>query len=218
MIFVGDVHGYLDTFRRELKKYKKLYPNETVIQIGDMGLGFPKSQSSILPNYCNFVRGNHDAPNVCRAHPNYLGDFGSKEIDGHRTFFVSGAYSIDRAYRTEGISWWPEEELSIMELNTALEQYVEYKPEIMITHDGPSHATTWLLNRYILANNVPYVEQSPIPTRTGQALTAMFEQYQPKLWIFGHWHTSWIKKINGTVFVCLNELEFQRFEDINFGA
>jgi predicted phosphodiesterase len=218
MIFVGDVHGKLDMFRRELKRYKKLYPEETVIQVGDLGLGFPKSQSPDLPEQASFIRGNHDAPAVCRAHPNYMGDYGVVEIEGHKIFYLGGAWSIDRHLRIEGVSWWPDEELSIPELNNAFDLYLETKPEIMITHDGPSHATTWILNRFVLNSQSAYREQSPIPTRTGQALSAMFEAYQPKLWAFGHWHASWIKKIKGTVFMCLNELEFQRFDDINFGA
>lgn len=218
MILVGDVHGMLDRFRQMMKRLKTDFPDETVVQVGDLGLGFPKSQSSDFPDQMKFIRGNHDAPAVCRAHRNYLGDYGAIEIDGHRIFYVSGAWSIDRAYRTEGVSWWPEEELTIAELNQAFEQYLEYKPDVMITHDGPSHATTWILNRFSLAGTTPYREQSPHPTRTGQALSAMFEAYQPKLWVFGHWHTTWIKKIKGTVFVCLNELEFQRVDDINFGA
>jgi predicted phosphodiesterase len=217
MILVGDVHGMLDTFRRRMKEMKKKFPDETVIQVGDLGLGFPKSESPVLPKHCKFIRGNHDNPAVCRIHPNYLGDFGATEIDGHSIFYVSGAWSIDRKDRTEGVSWWPDEELTIAELNTALDQYIATKPEIMITHDGPQQATTYILNRFMLSNNIAYSERTPTTTRTGQALYAMFEAYQPKLWVFGHWHYSWIKRINGTVFMCLNELEMQRFEDINFG-
>jgi Icc-related predicted phosphoesterase len=145
-----------------------------------------------------------------------LGDFGTAEIDGRKIFYVSGAWSIDRAYRIEGVSWWPDEELSVVELNNAIDLYTQEKPEIMITHDGPSPATTWILNRFMLTSENGYREQSPAPTRTGHALSAMFEIHQPKIWIFGHWHYSWIKKIKGTVFVCLNELEMQRLDDIIF--
>lgn len=218
IVFCGDCHGMLDRFRASMKKHRKQFSDDIFIQVGDLGLGFPKSQSPDLPKQCKFIRGNHDAPDVCRAHPNYLGDYGTAEIDGHRVFFLSGAWSIDRAMRIEGVSWWPEEELTIKELGEAFDLYLEYKPDVVITHDGPSHATTWILNRYMLSNNGVYLEQSPYPTRTGQALSAMFEAHQPKLWVFGHWHVSWIKKIKGTVFMCVNELEFQRFEDINFNG
>lgn len=215
MIFVGDVHGQLDRFRRDMKRKRKEFPNETFVQVGDLGLGFPKSESPVLPQDCKFIRGNHDNPPVCREHPNYLGDYGVTEIDGHKIFFLGGAWSIDRPYRVEGVSWWPEEELMIVELNDALDLYIAEKPDIVVTHDGPQHATTWILNRFLLTSTNAGRMESPQVTRTGQALYAMFEEHQPKLWVFGHWHCSWIKKIKGTVFMCVNELEMQRFDDLN---
>jgi predicted phosphodiesterase len=215
LCLIGDVHGNFDILRKNMKKHLKQFPDDSFIAVGDMGCGFPRSQSSILPEYIKFIRGNHDSPEVCRAHPNYLGDYGVKEIEGKKVFWLSGAWSIDRAFRIEGVSWWPAEELTIAELNNAMDLYLEYKPDVVVSHDGPSQATIYLLNRFVLNSDTAYREQSPIPTRTGQALTAMFEAYQPKLHFFGHWHTSWIKKIKGTVFVCLNELEFQRLDEIN---
>ena len=213
MLLVGDIHGHLDSFRRKMKKYRKEFPNDTVVQVGDLGIGFTKSQSAVLPEHCKFVRGNHDNPAVCRLHPNYLGDFGSAEIDGHSVFFVSGAWSIDRALRIEGVDWWPEEELTIAELNTALDAYIEAKPEIMITHDAPHPASHYLLNRFALQSQAWYKESSVNPTRTGQALSAMFEAYQPKLWAFGHWHTDWEKQIGNTRFLCINELNFKHIDE-----
>ena len=85
MIVWGDLHGKLDVFRREMKKQHELHPNDTHVAVGDIGLGFPKSQSSVFPKHCKFIRGNHDSPEVSRSHPNYLGDFGGEEIDGHKT-------------------------------------------------------------------------------------------------------------------------------------
>ena len=215
MILVGDIHGQFDRFRRELKRLKKLYPAETVIQVGDLGVGFPKSQSEKLPKQCKFIRGNHDNPEICRAHPNYLGDYGVTEIDEHKIFYVSGAWSIDRPLRIDGVSWWPEEELTIAELNSALDLYIETKPDIMITHDGPNQATQWVLTTLALKKYGNYTSQPVIPTRTGQALSAMFDMHQPKLWFFGHWHYSWMKNINGTRFICLNEFDTRRIDEID---
>jgi hypothetical protein len=35
----------------------------------------------------------------------------------------------------------------------------------------------------------------------------MFDQWQPELWVFGHYHFSRNFKIGKTRFLCLNELE-----------
>jgi predicted phosphodiesterase len=214
MIFWGDPHGNLDLLRRKMKEQHTKFPNDTQISVGDNGFGFPKSQSIVFPDYFKMIRGNHDSPEVCRAHPNYLGDYGTKEIDGYKVFFVSGGWSIDRQFRKEGVSWWPDEELSIAELNIAMEEYLDVKPDVMLSHDGPTPATHYILNRYALQNNNYYSESSVTPTRTGQALSAMFREYQPKMWIFGHWHCNFDKIINGTRFICIPELESIRVEDI----
>jgi predicted phosphodiesterase len=201
MWLMGDVHGKWQEMQ-QICKYKK----GTGILIGDIGVGFPRMPKLTLPDNVFMIAGNHDSPEVIRAHPNYLGNYGSREIDGHRTFFMGGAWSIDQAWRTEGQTWWRDEELSMPELYAAHDEYVDYKPEIMISHDGPSQATTYLLNELLIASGSSQV-QSPISTRTGQALSAMFDSYQPKIWIFGHWHLNWRKEINGTLFICLNELQ-----------
>ena len=112
------------------------------------------------------------------------------------------------------MSWWPDEELSIPQLNQALEEYIAYQPEIMITHDGPSAVTHYLLNRFVLQSQAFYKEQTVTPTRTGQAISEMFRAFQPKIWVFGHWHVDYQKIINGTRFICINELNHVRIEDL----
>jgi len=200
MILIGDVHG-------KWVEYKNLvsqFPGQTTIQVGDMGVGFPNKETLDLPETAFWIRGNHDNPELCRKHPNYLGDYGTKEIDGYKVFFLGGAWSIDRRFRLEGVSWWPDEELSITELNKAFDCYFDYKPDIVITHDVPMAASQKVLSRFLLPGQLPNLH----PTRTGQALSAMFRAYKPKLWVFGHYHGSWSAQIDGTEFICLNELQF----------
>jgi hypothetical protein len=193
MRIVGDVHG-------KIKQYNKIADGVSSVQVGDMGFGFC---SVTIPENGYFIRGNHDSPFLARKHPAYLGDFGVKEIDGIRFFFVSGAWSIDKALRIEGRSWWPDEELSVQELELAVDAYKAEKPDIVITHDCPSPAAAEILKEYSLTG-----DPNVIPTRTGQALSAMFEVHQPKFWIFGHYHCDKVINIGQTEFVCLNELAF----------
>lgn len=194
MIVVGDIHGNFKDYLSLLKRYG----SQSSVQVGDFGWGFGPVPE--LPANAWFFRGNHDHPELARSSKHYLGDYGQKEIDGVNFFFVSGAWSIDKNMRIEGRDWWPDEELSIAELNAALELYIQTKPDIVITHDGPNIATNEILNKYSIQ------KLDPIPTRTSQALNAMYEAHQPKKWIFGHWHTTWRKTIGKTDFRCLAEL------------
>lgn len=94
MFLIGDVHGKFDRYGEILTGLP------CSIQLGDMGIGFglddlfPKAD----PTKHRFLRGNHDNPELCRRHPNYLGDFGFE----FGIFFISGAFSVDRHLRTMG--------------------------------------------------------------------------------------------------------------------
>ena len=186
--FIGDCHG-------KIAEYLAICSGcERSVQVGDMGLGF---KGVYLPHdeviSHRFVRGNHDDPNACAEHPYWIEDGTYK--DG--IMYIGGAWSIDREYRTEGVSWWRDEELSMEELNNIVDMAVKNKPRVMVTHDCP----TSVLDKIF---GYPYI----IKTRTGQALDTILELCKPKLWIFGHHHKDVDKVIDGTRFICLNELSF----------
>lgn len=207
MIIIGDIHGKIKPYKELLDKFKIRYPAHSTVQLGDFGAGFV--QIPELPDNSYFIRGNHDDPAKCRESKHYLGDYGYTEIDGWKVFYLSGAWSIDRIYRTENISWWADEELSIPELNKAVELYMKVKPDLVISHDGPKIATRELAGRYWLNINPDGTREDPVrPTRTGQALSAMWESHEPKQWFFGHWHDDYKVRIGRTTFQCLDELSW----------
>lgn len=208
---IGDVHGLWPMLYNRIRCQPA---DQTIIQLGDMGVGFPDTRHRTvkLPANVWWFRGNHDSPEESRAHPQYLGDWGHRVIDGRTVFWVAGAWSIDQHLRREAVSWWRDEELSIAELTAALEEYERVKPDIVISHDGPTQATRRLMNRYSInryLSGMQNVEEEPIATRTGQALAEMFRVYQPKVWVFGHWHVDWSETIEGTEFHCVGELGFR---------
>ena len=186
MRIIGDVHG-------RVADYQKLAADAgESIQIGDMGLGF---RGVALPpsEVHKFFRGNHDSPEACRAHPNYMGDWGYDAALG--LFWLSGADSIDKHLRREGVSWWRDEELSLGEFQEALDLYERVKPRVVLSHDGPQafvEAGFGIRDR----------------SRTRQALQAAYELWQPRVWIHGHHHLRReFESRDGTLFVCLGELD-----------
>lgn len=205
--FVGDVHG-------KYRQYKRLLePGKESIQVGDMGVGFfkwPHGDACVNPPYDamtagkhRFIRGNHDNPNVCRNHTQWIPD-GTVEGD---MMFVGGADSIDKAMRIEGYSWWSDEELSFAALNAITDVYIATKPRIMVTHDAPQEVAEALYSSIKLPSS-----HSLEPTRTRQALQSMWSAHSPEIWIFGHWHMSFDHVLRGTRFICLAELEHKDLE------
>lgn len=207
--FLGDVHGKFQPYKTILKNS----PHPT-IQIGDMGIGFrkwPHGEPSANPPYDamvagghKFIRGNHDNPAVCKRHTQYIAD--GTIIDN--MMFIGGALSIDKAYRVEGFSYWSDEELSTQELDQMIDIYIATKPEIMITHETPESIAELMVGTVDPRTKMfsPGKLDPRFASRTRQAFQSMFELYQPKLWIYGHWHIPFDEAINGTRFICLPEL------------
>ena len=182
IIIIGDVHGYTKTYQKWLRQ--NLDPSQRTIQIGDMGLGFAGVGLHPMADNHKFFRGNHDNPQKCREHRNYLGDYGYLEEDG--IFWIAGAWSIDRAYRVEGISWWPDEELSYDELGNAIALYEKVRPRFVLSHEAPSVAGKVLLHGQL----GPYftAKLACSMSRTAEAMQQMLDIHQPERWIFGHYH------------------------------
>ena len=190
--FIGDVHG-------DFEAYKELVQgSDYSVQVGDFGIGFSgpywhdRTNEFHRDGNHKFIRGNHDDPHKCKEMIGWIPD---GTIDENGIFYMGGAWSIDQARRTPGVSWWAEEELSIIELSKMIDRYEDIKPRIMVTHTFP-YGTL----REMFVGEAGYLNQS----RTEQALQAMFEIHQPEFWFGGHWHMSRVKTIMGTEFRCLN--------------
>lgn len=218
--FIGDVHGKTPQLERLLDVEK----GGLSFQVGDMGLGFKGVKLRERDTkYFQFIRGNHDSPAACEAHPNYAGDYTYYPETG--LYALGGAWSIDWEWRVEGVSWWRDEELSAEELNRALDLYVKTKPKYVVTHEAPTIVAYNMLYSLILPPATQYDKDNPcyIPdkgpaykeyknkvgfanTRTSQVLQQMFDVHQPREWIFGHYHLDKSFEINGTKFTCVAEL------------
>lgn len=200
---IGDVHGKFKPYRNIIRDVP------FSIQAGDMGVGFRGYRHGELVHLTNppydamseghhlFIRGNHDNPEVCKRQRYWIPD--GTVVDG--IFCLGGAVSIDRAYRTEGLDWWPDEELSYAELERMIDEYAAIKPEVVITHDCPSS----IANEILAAFNMRKIEDG---SRTRVALEQMLAAHQPREWYFGHWHVSLSFVRGRTKFQCLNELEY----------
>jgi predicted phosphodiesterase len=190
---ISDVHGNYDRYYKIIRQ-KDRYPY--TIQLGDFGFKYD-TLKNVDFNCHKIVAGNHDNYDKIIEIPHYLGDFGFSTLNGIDFFYYRGAYSIDRQYRTIGIDWWAEEQVSIDQFMKARELYREKKPKIVITHDCPENVA------HLMLKPGDRVYQNT----TGWALQELFNIHQPNLWIFGHWHQSKNFNYCNTNFVCLAELE-----------
>jgi len=220
-IFLSDVHGeftYLKAFLNQMKNYE-------VIQLGDLGIGFPKELSHTwppskkiyaldeltnlenLPNF-KFISGNHDHPELCKQHPNYLGDYGIyKTKDGFDLFFISGSPSIPQDINREypGVTWWQNEELSIDEWDKCLELYSQTKPEIVISHCCPQRCV-------FILHKEPFNKIGGLSERR---MNEMMDIHKPKTWIFGHHHIDRIFTYDKINFIAIGAMSYRIYDHEN---
>ena len=192
--FIGDVHG-------KLWEYEEIVMNSEcpTIQVGDFGIGLGFNAVDLAEDWLKrgnhrFIRGNHDNPFEAEKSTQWIPDGTIEIIDNKKFMFVGGALSIDKDMRIEGFDWWKEEELNFSQAHDIFDSYVEAKPQVMVTHEGPLQVT----------KNLQRHQESSI---TKQLLTAMFDAHKPELWVFGHYHQSYNGYVEKTQFVCLEELE-----------
>jgi len=127
--FIGDVHREFDRLAGAVSKLPAGV--EVAIQVGDLGLhsddlaptgrGVPP-----LAHPVYYVTGNHDyepsyrgvtrptemAPNLVFVPRGTV-----LELDGRRIAFLGGGDSvIDRAFRRDGVDWWPEERVTMADV------------------------------------------------------------------------------------------------------
>ncbi len=205
MYVYGDCHSDWDILEDLLGKQPD---GPDAIQLGDYGIGFPSPQyfpyqneeglsfPITFPDTFKFIRGNHDHPALCRTHPNYLGDYGYLENSG--IFYISGAFSIDKSWRTPGLTWWEGEELRYDELQDMITLFEKTKPRIVFSHTAPLFIIQTMLFDSLVADKIA------IKSRTSIALQEAWERHHPAIWCFAHFHTSKSDEIDGTTFHCVN--------------
>ncbi|GAG28122.1 unnamed protein product [marine sediment metagenome] len=165
--------------------------------MGDFGFDY-KVLSEVNSQHHKIIAGNHDNYNNIKEnnYPHFLGDFGRAILNGVDFFFIRGAYSVDKAYRQEHISWWKDEELTYGESHKCFDSYLENKPSIVISHDCPT----------VMCERFKY--SAYVSSNTQYLLQELFNAHEPDRWYFGHHHRNITEKIGKTTFTGLGELKF----------
>lgn len=202
----GDTHGDFDVqklYKKNWRSQKELTSNDYLIICGDFGFIWQQEESKqeaywleiLEQKKCMilFVDGNHENHPRLATYPVKEWNGGSVheirptilhlmrgqvfDIDGSTFFTMGGASSHDKVYRTEGISWWPEELPSEEEYNTAIRnlERVNWKVDYVI-----SHCCDTFTQRLIAS----YYE----PDQLTEFFYTISQRLSYKQWYFGHYH------------------------------
>ncbi len=210
MIYItGDTHGNYNDFMNRIRQHK-ISKGDIVIVCGDFGFvwDIPENRWSLTkltaePFTIAFVDGNHEDFNLLYTYPVIEWNGGKVHkiadniyhlmrgqrfiIEGKSFFTMGGAYSTDKARRTEGKSWWKQELPDNNEYKIA-EQTLKscnYEVDYVLTHTVPQSVIHYL---------------GFVPDMHDAELTGYFEwlygELKFKKWFAGHFHVNQLVKDN----------------------
>lgn len=224
MVFItGDTHGTIDF--QKLKIFSKENPGLTkkdyMIICGDFGgVWNPLSLDNDLKPYEDlnftilFVDGNHENFDLLNEFPVEEWNGGKVHfirpdiihlmrgqvftIEGKKFFTFGGATSIDKIYRMEGLSWWPEEVPSYEDFDEGYENLEKHNftVDYVITHSCDERALYYPIFKKIGISTVIYPEN--------RMLNNFEETVNYYHWYFGHYHYD--GKVNDKKTLLYNEI------------
>ncbi|MCM1168212.1 MAG: metallophosphoesterase [Ruminococcus sp.] len=200
MIYItGDTHGRAGEFLGRFGDPPTA--DDTVIVAGDFGFIFNKNNTAGLdmlkkqPFTTAFVDGNHENFDELYKYPEerwnggvihrvadnivHLTRGGLFTIEGRSFFTFGGAHSIDKAWRTENVSWWSAEMPSAEEYARGRETLSRcgFTVDYIVTHTCPES----LSERVCLRPNSADLELRKF-------LQEVADKTSFKRWYFGHYH------------------------------
>ena len=205
MIFLtGDIHGNIDIHKLNTLGFpiqQTLTRNDFVIIAGDFGLVWSGDKNDRYwldwlenkPFTTLFVAGNHENFDLLSTYPVSEWNGGKVQfirphvihlmrgqvfhIDGIKLFAMGGASSVDRVYRTEGVSWWQQELPSAKEYEDAEKNLsaADWSVDLVVTHCAPTSVQVMI-----------------DPSFKSDELTNFLDRINERLkfhkWYIGHYH------------------------------
>lgn len=220
ILVTGDTHGDIDFNKLLADNLKHLTAEDYVIVCGDCGvLFFPREQEKMIKMYSSlpftvlFVDGNHENFDLLESYPveewhgGKIHRISDKlihlmrgqvfELEGHTFFTFGGAFSIDKAWRKPGISWWPQEMPSDEEVEEGFKNLEKYHNQVdyVLTHDCPI-----TIGRLLSIYTYKAENGNVILAKSNEVLEQILNRIEFKHWYFGHYHVD--KKLSRQ-FTCL---------------
>jgi hypothetical protein len=119
------------------------------------------------------------------------------ELEGKLFGFLGGAESVDKAFRTEGLSWWKEERITEEDVEFLINNVGDRQLDYLITHT----CTDSFREKYF---GVLDLKKWRLPDGWEDISILMMERVvktlNPKMHIFGHMH----KSVREKSLICLN--------------
>lgn len=197
ILLAGDTHGNRGHVKYLFDQAVR-FSCDRIVQLGDFGYwphanDFDEyvarlSKQSEIPFY--WLDGNHENFDILEREADmdsarpvqmenglwYLPRGCTWEWEGVRYMAFGGAYSIDKEWRMEGVSWWPQELPTVAQQSRALDRG---SVDILLTHDAPDGICPII---------TPGYKGDEISSVNRRWISALVDAVQPKILVHGHMH------------------------------
>jgi predicted phosphodiesterase len=229
VLIIGDVHGQHERLAAILARDQRALGVEAAIQVGDYG--FDKALARRHPSYpipVHVIDGNHedhgwlqwalDAGADARWRTSlrlfYQPRPSIARLGSTTVGFIGGALHVDRPQRHNREAGLPNYILR-RHAEEAAALFNDARPELIVSHSCPSrigigvegaeHLRWGVIDHIISAGFDPGPDgdcgEAEL-SRVWHALT-----YRPRAWVFGHHHRLHAATVDGTLFVCVGDVE-----------
>ncbi|AHW62551.1 Hypothetical protein CGLY_00515 [Corynebacterium glyciniphilum AJ 3170] len=162
-----------------------------------------------------FIDGNHDNPDL--LNPNtprpvrisdnvtYMPRGTRARLAGVELLFLGGASSIDKQWRTEGLNWWPAENITESQAERAIAAATDPDQppvDILVTHETTTEAFT------ALAHGSEHAQDKagePAGETNRTHLTGVRDAARPRVHVHGHHHTRFAAPVARVLDIGLNK-------------
>lgn len=145
LAIMGDLHGSWGALHFLDKEVEGQSDFRGVIQVGDFGFYPERLEHWVAPSFPVFaLEGNHEHFPMLRELPKdsiskiaenlyYVPRGFVLELDGWKFGCCGGGESVDKAYRKEGVNWFPEERVQFSDIEKLFDKEID----MLITHTPP---------------------------------------------------------------------------------
>lgn len=199
----GDWHGNIGWVRTLCKALPRLAPNiRTILQLGDWWMD-PGADALLIEAGIERVYvtlGNHEnygeITPLLNAHPGHavrVSDItwilprpARLTIGGRSVLSLGGATSVDKAWRREGVSWWPDEDITDEQVRAAI---ADGNADLMLTHEGPDRTPVNAVRAVLSSNPMGFPDDALADSlHSRRRVAKVWDLVHPSLLAHGHMH------------------------------
>ena len=109
-------------------------------------------------------------------------------IGGRTVLCLGGATSVDKAWRREGINWWPDEDITDEHVRAAI---AFGDADLMLTHETPARTPVRAVQEILRTNPMGFPDDALAESRLSRNRVAkVWDLVFPELLVHGHMHVA----------------------------